>query len=227
MSELGPFGYGQQQPEDYGSDAAVIGFIARQIDGQNVTAKVVKVVGVHPGTGSPPAAGTVDVLPLVKQIDGNGFAVAHETVFGLRVLRLAAGPWAIVADPSIGDVGIIVCMDRDSSSVTDGTAVTPASRRRFSISDGVYIGGILGGSPQASIQLKADGTLDIKDKSGNELASSASGWTLTGNLAVTGNVAATGTVIAGQGGADQVGLQTHTHPITTAPGTSGAPTPGT
>ena len=46
--------------------------------------------------------------------------------------------------------------------------------------------------------------------------------TINGNLLVTGNVTVNGTVIAGDGGADQVGLQTHTHP-----GNNQPPTPGT
>lgn len=46
--------------------------------------------------------------------------------------------------------------------------------------------------------------------------------TINGNLVVTGNVTVNGTVIAGDGGADQVGLQTHTHP-----GNNQPPTPGT
>jgi phage gp45-like len=50
----------------------------------------------------------------------------------------------------------------------------------------------------------------------------AGNYTLTGNLSVIGNVSATGSVIAGSGGADQVGLQTHKHPAANTP-----PTPNT
>jgi hypothetical protein len=49
-----------------------------------------------------------------------------------------------------------------------------------------------------------------------------SGVTLKGNIAVTGNITATGSIVAGEGGSDQAGLQTHTHPSNGAP-----PTPGT
>jgi phage gp45-like len=44
----------------------------------------------------------------------------------------------------------------------------------------------------------------------------------TGNYTLTGNLSVTGSVIAGAGGADQVGLQTHKHPSNNAP-----PTPNT
>ena len=58
-----------------------------------------------------------------------------------------------------------------------------------------------------------------------------SAWTTAG-LAVTGHVTATQNVVAGQGGADQVGLQTHTHaqPNDSAGDVeqpTSAPTPGT
>lgn len=43
-----------------------------------------------------------------------------------------------------------------------------------------------------------------------------------GAVAINGNLTVTGTITAGQGGADQVGLQTHTHPNNGDP-----PTPGT
>ncbi len=47
-----------------------------------------------------------------------------------------------------------------------------------------------------------------------------------GVLAIAGALTATGNVTAGQGGADQVGLQTHKHP-TAATGAPSSPTPGT
>jgi hypothetical protein len=55
---------------------------------------------------------------------------------------------------------------------------------------------------------------------------SASGIGLTGNVAhagnytLTGNLSVTGSVIAGAGGADQVGLQSHRHPGNNTPPTA-------
>ncbi len=222
MSDTGTFGYGQLTPEDFAADANAVAFIVRQMIAQIVTAKVVKVIAVHPGSGTPPVAGTVDVQPLVNQIDANGYAVPHGTVFGLQYLRIQAGPWAIIADPAVGDMGLIICTDRDSSSVIrSGGQTTPASRRRYNIADGIYIGGILNGAPQAYAQLNSDGSLNVTDQFGNVLKTSSSGFSLTGNVAVTGNISATGTIIAGKGGADQVGLQTHLHTANNTPPTAG------
>lgn len=227
MSDLGAFGYGQQQPQDSSTDANVIDFIVRQRTAQMVTAKIVKVVKVTAGSGDTPT--TVDVQPLVKQIDGNGFAVGHETVFGLRVFRPQWGAWAIVADPAVDDVGIIICTDRDSSSITtDGEEVTPQSRRRFSISDGIYFGGVLNPTPDATIKLNSDGTLDITDANGNEIKSGSGGFTLTGNVTINGTLTASG-LVKGSDFSDGTvtSYKNHTHSVTTAPGTTSVPIPGT
>jgi len=54
-----------------------------------------------------------------------------------------------------------------------------------------------------------------------------SGIAITGNVTITGNITATGAVVAGQGGADQVGLQTHKHGTGTPAAGTSVPTAGT
>jgi hypothetical protein len=242
MSDTGSFGYGQQKPQDYADWSNVIEFIVRQRVAQINTVKVVQVIAVHPGAGSPMIAGTVDVLPLVNQIDGNGYAVQHRTVFGIPYFQLTAGPWAIIAEPAVNDLGLMLCADRDSSSVIrSGKQTTPASRRKFSMSDGFYLGGFLNQtSPQASFQLNGDGTLKVVDKQGNQLVSSSNGWALTGNVNITGALAVSGTV-TGSGAINATGKITgsdfsdgtvtsykaHTHGgVTTGAAVTGTPTPG-
>jgi hypothetical protein len=225
MSDTGSFGYGQQRPQDYADWSNVIDFIVRQRIAQINTVKVVQVIAVHPGAGSPPVAGTVDVLPLVNQIDGNGYAVQHQTVFGIPYYRFTAGPWSIIADPAVNDLGLMACCDRDSSSVVrGGKQTTPASRRKYSMSDGFYLPSGLPSQAVTSayLQLKSDGTLNIVDKQGNQLTTSASGWALTGNLTVTGKITGSdfsdGTVTS---------YKVHTHGgVTTGAGVTGTPTPG-
>lgn len=232
------FGYGQLQPEDALDELNAIFFAARQLIAQIDTLKLVKVVAVHAGGGSPPAGGTVDVLPLVKQVDGNGFPVPHGTVYGLPFFRLQAGPWAIIADPVVGDVGYVICADRDSSNVVknkDGNQTIPGSRRSYNIADGIYVGaiGILNSAPSAFLQLKSDGTFLLQDKNNNTIESSASDWkfgiggttvlTLTGSLATFSvNVQAsdfkTSTLPS---------YVNHTHHVAAAPGESSPPTSGT
>ena len=228
------FGYGQVGLDDGSSDLNTIVAIARQLIQRIDVMKLVKVTAIHPGSGTPPAGGTVDVLPLVNQIDGNGNPVQHGTVYGLPVFRLQAGPWAIIADPVIGDYGFVVCADRDSSLVlkTPGQA-NPGSRRRYNLADGIFIGGVgsMNGAPTSYLQLKSDGSWSLTDKFGNMLLGNSSGITATpasgGVFKVSGNLQVTGTIMGGEGGADTVNLTTHTHTgVQTGGGTSGPPTPG-
>lgn len=239
------FGYSQGTPDDCSDDLNVAAFICQQLIELLNTMKLVKVVAVHPGSGSPPAPGTVDVQLLVSQIDGGGYATPQGTVNGLPCWRFQFGKWAIIADPEVGDYGYVVCADRDSSNVvkTPGQAA-PGSRRRYNIADGVYIGGLLNAVPAATLWLKTDGTLNLTDAKGNVLSTSSSGFVFTGDvevngtlkvddletgsdgLNVTGAITATGNITAGYGGADQVGVQTHEHP-TAATGSPSPPTPGT
>jgi Phage protein Gp138 N-terminal domain len=78
--------------------------------------------------------------------------------------------------------------------------------------------------------------ITVVDQSGNTISLGSGGISITtsgtvsisGNIAVTGNITATGSITAGQGGADQVGVQTHQHSgVTTGAGQSGSPVAGT
>jgi hypothetical protein len=230
---MSDFGYGQIGPDDGATDLNTVAAVVRQLVARIDSMKLVKVVGVHAGSGSPPAVGTVDVLPLVSQIDANGYVVPHGTVYGLQYWRFQFGQWAIIADPAVNDVGYVVCADRDSSAVAKnlGQTVAPGSRRRYNIADGLYVGGCLNPVPAATLQLKPDGTWVLTDKPGNVLQGDANGITATPTsgkpFKVSGNLQVTGTIASGEGGGDQVSLQTHTHSgVQTGGGTSGPPTPG-
>ena len=226
---MGNVGAGQYEPTDSNSDYSVTAFIVQQLLALVDTMKVVQVVAVHPGAGTPPVAGTVDVQILVAQLDGAGNAVPQGVVYGLPYLRLGGGNWAVIVDPAVSDIGLAIAADRDISSLKSAVAaggspmVNPGSYRKYDVSDGVYLGTIMNTPvPAATFWLKPDGTLNVTDVLGNVLKTSASGFSLSGNLAVTGSITATAGVTAGFGGADQVGVQTHTHPANGSP-----PTPGT
>lgn len=234
MSNTDFGGYGQIDDDDPSSDLTSIIAIARQLIARIDTIKIVKVLAVHPGSGTPPTGGTVDVKILVNQIDGMGNPVQHDKVNGIQVFRMQAGPWAIVMDPAVGDKGIVVCADRDSSlAVKNNDVANPGSRRRHNVADGIYIGGVasMNSAPTGWLQFNLDGTWSLTDKNGNVLQGSSNGITLTpgggGVIKVDGNLQVTGTIIGGEGGGDQVNLATHTHSgVQTGGGTSGPPTPG-
>src|ERR1700685_453041 len=181
-------------PEDVATEGALTNFLCRQLIQQLNTMKLVKVVAVHPGSGTPPGPGTVDVQPLVSQIDANGYATAHGTVSGIPVWRLQAAKWGVVADPAVGDIGYVVCADRDSSNVTRNAGAVegpynPGTRRQYDLADGVYMGGCLNAAPTQYIWLKTDGTLVIVDGHGNTIQTTSNGFQLSdanGNIVQSG-----------------------------------------
>lgn len=241
----GDFGYGRLQPQDYGSDLNNAAFLIDEMMGRMVTMRLVQVVAVHGGAGAIAAAGTVDVLPLVSMVDGNGNVTKHVTVNGIPWFRLQGGKNAVIMDPQVGDIGYVDVSDRDISNVKKNFAQSPpGSYRTFDIADGIYVGGCLNNvAPDQYIAFTSQG-IKIADSNGNVIQMASGGITLTGNVTVTGtltvdqlevgeaglnitgNITATGDITAGQGGVDQVGVRTHKHP-TAVSGPPSSPTPGT
>lgn len=220
----GNFGYGQLDPWDLNSEFSAISFIVQQMMVRMSTMKLVRVEAVHLGQGDPPAPATVDVLPLVNQIDGNNNATPHGTVYGIPCFRLQGGAFSVVIDPVVGDVGFVVCADRDISSVKangGSKASNPGSFRKFDLADGVYVGGCLNAAPTSYIRVKSDGNLKIVTPGGNVLETSSLGFAITGNLTVTGEVT------RGFGTGDQVTLGHHLHTSGGTGSPTSVPTPGT
>ena len=81
------------------------------------------------------------------------------------------------------------------------------------MADGLYIGGVLNAVPRQYVRFAADG-ITVVSETRIKLQSPT--------VEIDGDLHATGAVIAGFGGGDQVGLETHTHPGGVPP-----PTPGT
>lgn len=127
----------------------------RNLLGTMRTVTVVQVVAVAPGAVGP--VGYVDVLPLINQIDSAGNSQPHGVIYNLPYFRLQGSQSAVIIDPAVGDIGIAVFSDRDMSSVVANRAAknpqsNPGSRRRFDMADGIYIGGILNGTPLQYVQ---------------------------------------------------------------------------
>lgn len=203
------FGYGHEFPMDSGDMFKAIMFVCRQFVSKMDTAKLVQVKAVT-GGGEGHPAGTVDVQPLVSQIDGNGYGTPHGTVPGIPWSRVQAGTNAIIMDPKVGDIGYVVACDRDISKVKNTKAAAlPGSRRRFNIADGVYAGNTFGPAPTCYLLFKPDGHVKVVDVDGNVVETSSTGIaltpksgqpvTVTGNMVVTGNLQLNGTIEAQDG----------------------------
>lgn len=219
--------FGQQGTFDdsspYNADEFRINQKVREIR----TGVPVKIIAVHGGGVG--AAPTVDVQPMVNQIDGQGNATPHGIIYGLPVSRSQGGSAAIINDPVAGDVGHIIVSDRDTSALraNEGQQSNPGSYRTHDLSDGVYHGAMLNpATPNRYINMNGPG-ISIMDEFGNSIVTSAAGITLNGVLIDrNGVVTAPGNITAGAGTGDSVTLQDHTHP-TTPPGPEAPPNPGT
>lgn len=156
----------QQQPRDIASDYATIQFVVQQLMRGMATATLVRVMACT-NNGGLVVVGTVDVQLLVDQVTGDGQTVPHGTVFKAPYTRLQGGTNAVILDPQPGDLGVCVFASRDISAVkSDPTAArdrmpiagaSPGSKRCYSLSDAMYVGGMLNGVPVQFVQFNADG----------------------------------------------------------------------
>lgn len=157
MSQQYPANSGFIGSQNYHSDNSR--FNATQFHIEQVLSKLgtsmpVKVLAVT-NTGGVSPTGTVDVQPLVNQIDGDGNQTPHGVLHGLPYVRLYGGANAIIIDPQVGDIGVAVFAQRDISAVKKTKKqANPGSRRQYSMADGMYFGGTLSGTPTQYIQFQ-------------------------------------------------------------------------
>lgn len=214
-----------QTPASVASDYATIAFIVSQLMGSMATAALVRVQACTNAGGIVPV-GTVDVVLLVDMQTEDGRTIPHGTIFKAPYMRIQGGTNAVILDPQAGDIGLCVFAMRDISAVkSDPNAARsrqpspgapPGSRRTFSLSDALYVGGMLNGAPVQYVQFEAGG---IKVKSPAQITLEAPTIVIQGaveqsggnvsiaqDLAVGGAAAVTGDV-TGQG----TSLHTHVH----------------
>lgn len=174
---------------------------------------------IPPGTVGP--IGFVDVRPLINQVDGYGNATPHGTIYRRPYFRYQSALGAVIADPQVGDIGVYVVQDRDSSIVqATGAQGNPGSRRKHDLADGVYHGQQIAGTPVQGIAFTSTG-LTIFDRNGNTIAMGPSGITLAdknGNVIATSAAGTTTTVKSGNAVVQTAGGTPS--PVETVAGTS-------
>ncbi len=139
--------------DDYNSHVFVINQLITQI--QTVT--LVKIVAVT-NTGGVSPVGFVDVVPMVAQVDNAGNPIEHVTLYNIPYMRMQGGTDAIILDPKVGDIGICGFASRDITQIKKSRkSGTPASFRKFSYGDGLYIGGVLNDTPSQYVRFSASG----------------------------------------------------------------------
>jgi hypothetical protein len=129
-------------------EASFLWWFISQLNNRQCTAELVKVVAVHGEGGPTNPPPTVDVQPMVHQVDPLGVITPHGVIPGVPSFRLQAGGAAVVMDPKEGDVGLCIFAARDISKVKNtGEPAPPGSQRRFDWADGLYLGAFLGSAP--------------------------------------------------------------------------------
>jgi hypothetical protein len=208
MSSFNPLG--MLRPSSLWGVYNNIRFVVEQALANVQTATIVKVIACSNDGGLSPV-GTVDVQILANQVSigagGQMVGTPHLTMYGLPYLRVQGGANAIIIDPQPGDIGIAVFASRDITNVKSTKAqANPGSFRTHDFSDGMYLGGLLNGTPTQYIKFSEAG---IAITSPNNLKMSVGGAsiefmgsgevsiiapTLTANIAGTANITATGVV---------------------------------
>lgn len=164
-------------------------FLVESILSRIATSTLVQVKAVTNSGGVSPV-GFVDIVPLVNQINGSGQAVPHGTIYRCPYLRVQGGANAVILDPQVGDIGVAVFASRDVSSVSATKARSnPGSRRRHDMADGLYLGGMLNGTPTQYVQFNAGG---IAITSPNQVTINAPALQVNGNTTFNGTVTANG-----------------------------------
>jgi hypothetical protein len=233
---------GFQPLSSFGSEYNSLRFIILSILSKIRTATLCEVLSVTNNGGVSPV-GFVDLQPLVNQVTGAGISMAQGQIYHIPYFRLQGGANAVILDPQVGDIGIAIFADSDISNVViNKSQSNPGSSREFNVSDGLYIGGFLNGTPNQYVEFSSSGikvnspTLinlvapDIQLNAQTiELSGSASVTITTPtftvnatNIAMNGNTSVTGTlqnnsVDVGSGHAHQVsGVQTGSSTIETS-----------
>lgn len=157
MASEGSGFHGFERPGTSANQFNAMRFLVHGMLSRVRTATLVQVKAVT-NSGGVAEVGFVDIEPLVSQVDGIGQATPHGTIFKCPYLRIQGGSNAIILDPQVGDIGIAVFADRDISSATANKGpATPGSRRRFSMADGLYLGGVLNGVPSQYVRFSSAG----------------------------------------------------------------------
>lgn len=167
------------------------------------TCDLVRVVGVNDKS--------VDVLPLVYQVDGDNKILKQEPIYDIPYCRQQAGANGIILKPVVGDLGVVVYARRDISSVlSSGGENVPDTRRFLSESDAIYLCSL------ASIMTAPTRYIEFTNN----------GINITPNttLTIDGDVVVTGTVTAQDCISGTISGLNHTHGgVTSGDSNTGVP----
>jgi hypothetical protein len=150
--------FGQTDPTSAQGEWNQLRFIIRQQMAKLNTSLPVRVVAVDAAGLAP--VGFVTIRILVDQLSGDDMAVPHGDIANVPYMRIQGGNNAVIIDPAVGDIGMACFCSRDISAVKNARkSAPPGSRRQYSFSDCMYVGGFLNGAPTQYIQFTEGGIL--------------------------------------------------------------------
>lgn len=120
---------------DLVDDFNMLMYLARSVLREVNTVEIVKIQEVNTTNK------TVAVIPVIKNANAEGNPIPVTTIYNVKYIEWQYGINAIKATPDVGDIGIIVVCKKDTSSIESGLV---GSFREFSLSDGIYLGGLKG-----------------------------------------------------------------------------------
>jgi len=142
--------------------------------------------------------------------------IAMPEILNVPFMYLKSGTFSITIPIAVGTTGILIISQQDISvwKDTGGTGVAGKDISLFDLNNAVFIAGV----PDAISALSDYSSSALELRAGNDKISMDGSGTIniTGNLTVSGTVTGTTEVKAGT-----KSLKAHTHPVTTAPGTTG------
>ncbi|MGF6438075.1 oxidoreductase [Kosakonia sp. 1610] len=151
MAKKGEFSF---KPQDVNCEANINEFIFNTLMSRRAFIQLVIVNKVKDGP-------LLDVTPLVSGFSADGSRTGNSPVFNIPVWRLQRGASALIMDPVEGDIGLMLCCDRDITNVRNEKKESlPASLRVNNKSDGIYLGGVLNAEPSQYVKFANDG-IDI------------------------------------------------------------------
>lgn len=152
-------------PQSNSNDAEAQAFMFSQLLSGLFFIELVQVKAIR---GSAPNL-VVDIAPLVTQRDRTGAMIDNGTIHNAPVWRLQRGSSAVIMDPVVGDIGLALICDKDTTIARANRKQSlPGSFRAHSRSDAIYLGGCLNGQPSefieftgTGINIKSPGDVDI------------------------------------------------------------------
>jgi hypothetical protein len=172
---------GQTTPFSDANEYNTLDFIIQRALDDLQTVSIAQIMAVNSG------AQTVDVKVLVNLVTGAGTAINHGVISARPFFRLQGGSNAIICDPAVGDIGVVVFGSRDLTAVIAAKGqANPGSNRRFAWSDAIYYGGVLNQTPTQYIKFVTDG-INIVSPSVTVSADMNVNGTLLGETLQAGN----------------------------------------